>query len=354
MKKYAPFFLSVIWVSLMASLLIFLGCSRSDDAEKRSTVPPQKETAGKVTGRDDRFIAYDNGTVLDTKTNLMWAAKDNGSYISGANAKAYCENYREGGYTDWRLPTLDELEGLYDKAKTYKSDDCGYDVHLTELIRLTCDRAWSSKTNRIDTFFFSFTDGGKGAFPESIKLSRALPVRVFGERETLTKKSGSSISASQGGNDKSVEKTLQQQKNAAETATPWTYSESKDQMSGKVSKHATTESVNTVNFEFPYHGEQRGTIMVYDNTVLFYVKKGQVICQGGSEYGTCGVRVKFDDAKDRYVDARISGDNSTTISITEPGFLKTIKKSKKLMIQVNMFQNGLPVFTFNVGGLIQR
>ena len=29
--------------------------------------------------RDGRFIAYDNGTVLDTRTNLMWAARDNGT-----------------------------------------------------------------------------------------------------------------------------------------------------------------------------------------------------------------------------------------------------------------------------------
>lgn len=56
-----------------------------------------------------RFIAYDNGTVMDTTTNLMWAAKDNGSDISCADAKSYCENYRAGGYTDWRLPTKDEL-----------------------------------------------------------------------------------------------------------------------------------------------------------------------------------------------------------------------------------------------------
>jgi len=31
---------------------------------------------------DDRFIAKGNGTVLDTKTGLMWAAKDNGSDIN--------------------------------------------------------------------------------------------------------------------------------------------------------------------------------------------------------------------------------------------------------------------------------
>ena len=104
--------------------------------------PPQ--TTVKETARDGSFIAYDNGTVLDTRTNLMWAAKDNGSDINWANAKSYCENYRGGGYTDWRMPTQDELAGLYDKAKTYKSD-CGYDVHLTELFHLTCTWAWALK-----------------------------------------------------------------------------------------------------------------------------------------------------------------------------------------------------------------
>jgi len=38
--------------------------------------------ARKEIGKDGRFIAYDDGTVLDTRTNLMWAAKDNGSNIN--------------------------------------------------------------------------------------------------------------------------------------------------------------------------------------------------------------------------------------------------------------------------------
>jgi len=44
--------------------------------EQRGSVP------AKETKRDNSFIAYDNGTVLDTKNNLMWAAKDNGYEIS--------------------------------------------------------------------------------------------------------------------------------------------------------------------------------------------------------------------------------------------------------------------------------
>ena len=64
---------------------------------------------------DGRFTAYDNGTVMDTRSGLMWAAKDNGVNIRQQGGKSYCENYRAGGYTDWRMPTQDELAGLYDK-----------------------------------------------------------------------------------------------------------------------------------------------------------------------------------------------------------------------------------------------
>jgi len=133
-------------------------------------------TAGE-TGRDGRFIAYSNETVLDTRTNLMWAAKDNGSNINWANAKSYCENYRGGGYTDWRLPTQDELAALYDAGKTYK-EDCGYDVHLTELIRLTCSGPWASETRGSSAADFYFDDGERHWSRQSDDVGcRALPVR---------------------------------------------------------------------------------------------------------------------------------------------------------------------------------
>jgi hypothetical protein len=48
--------------------------------------PPSTSTANEIK-RDGRFIAYDNGTVLDTSTNLMWAARDNGHNINWLNAE---------------------------------------------------------------------------------------------------------------------------------------------------------------------------------------------------------------------------------------------------------------------------
>jgi uncharacterized caspase-like protein len=98
--------------------------------------------------KNGRFIAYYNGTVLDTKTNLMWASKDNGSQINWANAKSYCENYRGGGYTDWRMPTQYELAGLYAEPVFDKN---GYSP--TNLIKVTQCCPWASETR--SSFFGS-------------------------------------------------------------------------------------------------------------------------------------------------------------------------------------------------------
>ncbi|MEI7639752.1 MAG: DUF1566 domain-containing protein, partial [Syntrophus sp. (in: bacteria)] len=142
---------------------------------KRPSQPPAGET-----GRDGRFIAYSNGTVLDTRTNLMWASKDNGNNINWANAKSYCENYRGGGYTDWRMPTQDELAGLYDAAKTQQNEAApSHPLHLTELIDLTSCCPWASETRGSDAAGFDFYDGeryrGRPSYDDGY---RAFPVRA--------------------------------------------------------------------------------------------------------------------------------------------------------------------------------
>ena len=121
--------------------------------------------------RDGRFIAYDNGTVLDTRTNLMWAAKDNGSDINWVNAKPYCDNYRGGGYTDWRMPTLDELAGLHDSA--VKNN-----IELDNLLQLT-GIYWASETRGSEAATCHLLNGAQRAWTSKSDLAdtRALPVR---------------------------------------------------------------------------------------------------------------------------------------------------------------------------------
>ena len=129
-------------------------------------------------GRDGRFIAYDDGTVLDTSTNLMWAAKDNGSNINWQGAKSYCESYRGGGYTDWRMPTQHELLGLFNASKSQKVE-CGLSAYIaTDLIYLTCCWVWGSETRGSDAYGFDFGKGPRSLMPQSKDyINRALPVR---------------------------------------------------------------------------------------------------------------------------------------------------------------------------------
>jgi len=128
--------------------------------------------------RDGRFIVYDNGTVLDTRTNLMWASKDNGEDINWQSAKNYCENYRGGGYTNWRMPKQNELAGLYDARKA-RPATCDRKIHVTtELIDITCFAPWASETHGSDAAYFDFGIGRWQWIPQSMAYTtRALPVR---------------------------------------------------------------------------------------------------------------------------------------------------------------------------------
>ncbi len=163
MKKSLGKVVSIMMVAILAGTFLV---AESATAEEKA--------------RDGRFIAYDDGTALDTRTNLMWATKDNGSDINWQDAKAYCENYRGGDYTNWRMPTLDELEGLYDESK-HRPAAC-YDrsnIHvITELIDITCFSLWTSETSQDEAAIFDFGPGIRSAFASRVtRYTRALPVR---------------------------------------------------------------------------------------------------------------------------------------------------------------------------------
>lgn len=161
---------------------------RSVKAESHQVAMPMiRPSVSKVReqDKDGRFIAHKNGTILDTETKLMWADKDNGAEIKWQEAKSYCKNYHGGGYSDWRMPTTDELAGLYDKHKSQqpsctKKDDIRNSIHIaTELVGITCIEYWSSETYGGGEYagYFSFWHGGKGKTTQSGGYARVLPVR---------------------------------------------------------------------------------------------------------------------------------------------------------------------------------
>ncbi len=91
----------------------------------------------------------------DPATGLIWTAKDSGSNMNAAQARDYCSNLKMGGFSDWRLPTLDELSGLYD-AKSSKQFKVKGPVQVEDSCTLT-----SSTNNSGEIWSFCFSYGGQ-------------------------------------------------------------------------------------------------------------------------------------------------------------------------------------------------
>ncbi|MCK9229724.1 MAG: DUF1566 domain-containing protein [Syntrophales bacterium] len=160
-------------MTVQEGLLIQIGRPVRDLRPPRQ-IPPEIQEVD----RDLPFIAYEDGTILDTRTNLMWASRDNGNDIDWEHATSYCENYRGGGYTDWRMPKQYELAELYDGSKRYKPTQRMYTVHLTPLIELSTSWVWASETRAFDAAAFSFYNGSRHWLAQVYTSSiRALPVR---------------------------------------------------------------------------------------------------------------------------------------------------------------------------------
>ena len=128
----------------------------------------------------ERFIDNGDGTVTDTQMNLMWATSDNMGDINWHAAKLYCENPPIAGYrySDWRMPTIEELRTLYDKNVKGYETDCGLRVRIDPRIRLSCAWVWSSEHKAISAYAFSFRKGYQySTLKMDAKHFRALPVR---------------------------------------------------------------------------------------------------------------------------------------------------------------------------------
>jgi len=89
-----------------------------------------------------QFRDNGDGTVSDFSTGLMWQ-KNSVQGISWQDALAYCSALKLGGYSDWRLPDVNELICLVDYAKASPSID-------EHLFTNTALHYWSSTTYSSD------------------------------------------------------------------------------------------------------------------------------------------------------------------------------------------------------------
>lgn len=123
-------------------------------------------------------LARQSGTWTDPATGLMWTARDNDNAVTSTQAGNYCANLRLESYSDWRLPTIDELADLYDETQNV------YSFHIKGSIRLSTCCQWSCSKGRDSgsVWNFSFADGKRSSPRGSDSLGhRALCVRRSGE-----------------------------------------------------------------------------------------------------------------------------------------------------------------------------
>ena len=131
-----------------------------------------------------RFTDNGDGTVTDHQLGVMWAQSDNQGDIGWKQAEAYAL-YNFGltvgtQYTNWRLPTLEELQSLYVVKPVYSGygTDCGVQVRIVSQIKLSCILVWASDIALGSHMAFNFNIGNPFTVPSyDISGCRVLPVR---------------------------------------------------------------------------------------------------------------------------------------------------------------------------------
>ena len=153
-----------VTLNTVAIVLVFLFYGPSVLADAIKT---KKPIAFSV---DKRFQDLGDGTILDTKSGLMWMKQDywqkEGKWINWYTAVEYAQrmNHKNfAGHSDWRLPTPEEAESLYERRKRNVDKD-GDKIYLDRMFPAGAGwSTWTEKEKKNKAIVVSLKDEG-GAF----------------------------------------------------------------------------------------------------------------------------------------------------------------------------------------------
>jgi hypothetical protein len=128
-------------------------------------LPDTNQTASftNTSGEDSDFLLNPplytingDGTVTDENTKLMWFQEDDGVTRTQVAAVDYCSSSENYGYTDWRLPSIQELKDITDYSKINSAID------ETVFTNPQNGRYWSSTLHPNNTSRALYLDFSKG------------------------------------------------------------------------------------------------------------------------------------------------------------------------------------------------
>lgn len=131
------------------------------------------------------------------------------------------------------------------------------------------------------------------------------------------------------------------------------YFEQKNSMTGRLTKFEKFESQNSVEFSFPYQGGTTGQLLLrndpqFGKDVIFQISKGQILC---NSFSGCSVAISIDGGPVFNVSGIGPEDGSTSTIFFNWSLVAKLKDAKSIKIQPPTFQNGRPVFEFDLSGI---
>jgi serine/threonine-protein kinase len=113
-----------------------------------------------------RFLKRDDGTIYDSVTSVTWMANDSfldlERDVSYSEAEDYVKETNKkklGGYSDWRIPTIQEASSIFDKEKLNK-DSKGGDIFLDSVFPPgAANCSWTSSTRGKEAQIMFYANG---------------------------------------------------------------------------------------------------------------------------------------------------------------------------------------------------